>query len=88
MDTDSLQARIEHEKAELHGRFPQIADCQSAMVRWQDDGRPRFSLGLDIRWPQHPTLVSGPAKDDAAAAIAAAFDLARERVHKAAWATR
>lgn len=88
MDTESLHARIEHEKAELHGQFPHIADCHSAMLRWADEGRPRYSLGLDIRWPQHQTLVSGPAKDDAAAAIAAAFELARQRVQEAAWASR
>jgi hypothetical protein len=73
MDDDSLHARIEHEIAELRSRFPHIIDCHSAMVKWDDGGDKRYALRLDIRWPQHQTLVSGEAKDSVAAAIAAAF---------------
>lgn len=88
MDDDSLHARIEHETAELRSRYPHIIDCHSAMVKWDEGGEKRYSLGLDIRWPQHQTLVSGEAKDSAPAAIAAAFLTARQRVDQAAWASR
>ena len=88
MDSDSLHARIEHESAELRALYPHIQTCHSAMVQWDDSGEKRYSLHLDIRWPQHQTLVSGEARDDAGAAIAAAFATARQRVDQAAWASR
>ena len=88
MDTDSLQARIEHESAELRALYPHIKDCLTAMVQWSEGGEKRYALGLDIRWPQHQTLISGEAKDSAAAAIAAAFHTAHQRVREAASASR
>lgn len=88
MNDDSLHARIEHESAGLRARHPQITDCHSAMVQWTKDGEKRYALHLDIRWPEHQTLVSGEAKDSATAAIAAAFETARQRLHEAAWAIR
>jgi hypothetical protein len=80
MDVDSLQGRIEHEVAELRGAFPLVESCHSALVRWKDGEQPRYSLGLDIRWPQHQTLLNGPAQATAEAAVEAAFRLARERL--------
>jgi hypothetical protein len=88
MDTEPLQARIEHEGAELRALYPHIKDCHAALVRWTDPEGVHYSLRLDIRWPQHQTLVSGEVKEDAAAAIEAGFHAARERVHEAAWASR
>jgi hypothetical protein len=83
MDIDSVQARIEHESAELRARYPHITDCSSLLVQWDEAGKKRYSLRLDIRWPQHQTLLSGEPEDDALAAIAAAFASARTRVHEA-----
>ena len=77
MDIDSVQARIAHESAELRALFPHITDCHSALVQWSESGRSRYSLKLDIRWPQHQTLLNGQAMDDAAGAISAAFARAR-----------
>jgi hypothetical protein len=88
MDIDSLHARIEHESAELRALYPHIKDCHTALVRWTDPEGIHYSLALDIRWPQHQTLVSGAAKGSALAAIAAGFQTARVRVHEAAWASR
>lgn len=88
MDTQSVHARIEHESAELRALYPHIKDCLAALVRFSDAQGPHYALRLDIRWPQHQTLVSGEPKDDAAAAIEAGFHAARERVHGAAWASR
>ena len=88
MDVDSVQARIQHEAAELRSLYPHIGKCHSALVRWTEPERSRYSLCLDIRWPQHQTLVSGEAKDDAHAAIDAGFRTARQRVQEAAWASR
>lgn len=82
MDFDTLQARIEHESAELRGAFPQVASCESALVQWSDNGQARYSLGLDIRWPQHQSLVSGPAETGAEAAVGAAFRRAREELRR------
>ncbi len=88
MDIDSVHARIEHESAELRARYPHITDCRTALVQWNDAGKKRYSLKLDIRWPEHQTLLSGEAMDDAGAAITAAFARARQRVQEAAWASR
>ena len=88
MDSESLHARIEHETAELRARHPQVTDCHSALVQWNDAGQRRYSLKLDIRWPDHQTLISGEAHDSAGAAISAAFHSARQRLHEAAWASR
>ena len=88
MDTESLQARIEHESAELRALYPHIKDCQAALVRWSDAEGVHHSLHLDIRWSQHQTLLSGPPRDDGASAIEAGFLAAKERVQQAAWASR
>ena len=80
MDIESVHARIEHETGELRARYPHITDCRSALIQWDDAGKKRYSLKLDLRWPEHQTLVSGAAMDDAGAAIAAAFADARRRV--------
>jgi hypothetical protein len=88
MDVDSLQARIQHESAELRALYPHVSDCHSALVQWKEGAERRYSLRLDIRWPQHQTLISGEARDSAAAAVGAAFNTARQRLHEAAWASR
>ncbi|MGQ0544189.1 MAG: hypothetical protein ACT4P3_02510 [Betaproteobacteria bacterium] len=79
MDRDSILAKIEHESAELRARYPHVHECIPALAQWTEGEQPRYSLGLDIRWPQHQALVSGPAHATAEAAVEAAFRLARER---------
>jgi len=86
MKNDSLHAHLEHERAELRALFPHIEHCHTALVRWSNAEGPHHSLRLDIRWPQHQTLLSGPARDSAEAAIEAGFELARQRVRESAWA--
>jgi hypothetical protein len=83
VEADSLQARIEHERAELRAQYPHVTDCQAAVVQWNERGEQRYSLHLDIRWPQHQTLISGEATDSAEGAIAAAFRTARQRLQDA-----
>jgi len=82
MDFESVQGRIEHEIAELRGAFPRIEGCHSALVQWKDGEQARYSLGLDIRGPQHQALVSGPAQASAEAAVEAAFRVAREQLER------
>ena len=79
MDRDTILGRIEHESAELRARYPHVRECIPALMHWQEAEQARYSLALDIRWPQHQTLVSGPACASAEAAIEAAFRLAAER---------
>lgn len=88
MDTESLHARIEHETAELRALHPYVRDCHAALVRWSDADGVHHSLHLDVRWPQHQTLVGGEPRSDAAAAIEAGFRAARQRVHEAVQVTR
>jgi hypothetical protein len=76
MKHDGLQARIEHGIAELRAAYPRITDCRAALDRWREGAAERHALRLDIRWPQHQSLVSGPACDSAEAAVQAAFDKA------------
>lgn len=77
MDSASLQARIQHEVADLRTLYPQIEACRATLDEWQEGEETRHALRLDIRWPQHQTLISGAAKDSASAALRAAFEAAR-----------
>jgi hypothetical protein len=77
-----------YERVHQRALYPHIKDCHTAMIHWTDGEGSHYSLRLDVRWPQHQTLVSGEAKDDAAAALAAGFHAARERLREAAWASR
>jgi ribosome-associated translation inhibitor RaiA len=80
MTSDNIHARIEHEIADLRCALPRVTDCHSALVHWNVQGLPRYSLQLDIRLPQHQTLIAGEPRDSAEAAISAAFSTARERL--------
>ena len=73
MKKDSLQADIEHRIAELRATYPRISHCSSQMEHWREGGEPRHALRLDIRWPQHQSLVSGPACASPENAVDAAF---------------
>lgn len=74
MKSDTLHAHIEHEIAELRASIPRISVCHPTLEQWED----RHALRLDIRWPQHQSLVSGPASATPEAAVRAAFDKAAE----------
>ena len=71
------QARIEHEVAELRGAYPRLTSCHSAFRTWVEDDAPRHSLWLDLRWPEHQSIVSGPACASVEEALQAGFDKAR-----------
>jgi hypothetical protein len=73
MKKDSLQADIEHRVAELRSAHPRISHCFTLMEHWREGGKPWYALRLDIRWPQHQSLVSGPACASAEEAVEAAF---------------
>ena len=88
MDADSIRARIEHEVAELRARYPEMTRCDTALSRRTEAGATRYSLYLDMHWPQSQILLPGPAMPDAGAAIDAAFREARSRIEQASWATR
>ena len=83
MDVQSTPERIEQETVQLRAAFPCIRDCLTALVQWNEGDAARYSLHLDIRWPQHQTLISGQARDSAEAAVGAAFQAARERLGQA-----
>ncbi len=76
MESSTPQAHIEHGIAELRGAYPRITTCLSALHSWQEDAAERHSLWLDIRWPQHQSIVSGPARGTVDAAVRAALDRA------------
>jgi hypothetical protein len=80
MKPDTLQADIEHRIAELRGRYPRIAVCHATLDEWHEDVRPSHALRLDIRWPQHQSLVSGPARPGAWAAVEAGFEAAAQKL--------
>lgn len=76
MEADSLQARIQHEIADLRARYPRIGVCHASLENWHDGAETRYAVQLDIRWPQHQSLTSGPACPSAEQAVQAAFDKA------------
>ncbi len=80
MDRESLQARIELELARLKAHFPRITACRGTLDEWQEAGDSRYALRLDIRLPQHQTLLSGEAKDNPLAALRAALAAAERRL--------
>jgi hypothetical protein len=77
---ESLHALIQHQVAELRVEFPQIALVRSSLETWKEGESRRYSLGLDIRWPDHQTLVAGPPREGVHEAVRAAFDAARQRL--------
>ena len=88
VDTDAIHARIEQRSTELRARYPDMKSCDTALSQRREDGRLRYSLYLDLRWPQTQVLVAGPLHDDAGVAIDAAFQEARNRIEQATWASR
>jgi hypothetical protein len=76
MDSDNLQARIQHGIAELRGLHARITACRAALEDWHEGAEPRYSLRLEIRWPQHQSLIAGPARASAEQAVEAGFDAA------------
>ena len=76
MKNDGLQAGIEHRIAELRAAYPRISFCRAMLEDWHEGAEPRHCLRLDIRWPQHQSLIAGPACGSAEQAVEAAFDVA------------
>ena len=86
MELDTPQALVQHHVAaqlgDLRGAYPRITDCHFALLRGGDGGQPRYSLWLDIRWPQHQSIVSGPARGSEIEAVRAGFDKARHALEE------
>jgi hypothetical protein len=80
MNEESPQALIQEQVRDLRSRFPRIGRLGTALEAWREGDAPRYSLALDIRWPEHQTLVAGPARPSAEEAVRAAFEAARERL--------
>jgi hypothetical protein len=83
MESDSVRARIEHGIAELRGAFPCITLCHAALQSWREGAQARHSLWLELRWPQHQSIISGPACDGADEALRAGFEKARHELEPA-----
>ena len=73
MKNDGLQAGIEQRIAELRAAHPRVTACHASLDAWREGAATRHSLRLEIRWPQHQSLVSGPARDSAEQAVEAGF---------------
>ncbi len=82
MDRESLEALIEHQVADLRASFPHIAACRTCIESLNEGGTRRYCVRLDIRWPEHQSLISGKAKDGPHAAVCAAFEQARRRLEE------
>ena len=76
MKNDGLHAELGHRIAELRARHARVYSCEALIEDWQEDGEARHAVRLDIRWPQHQSLIAGPARASAAQAVRAAFDKA------------
>lgn len=62
--------------ADLRAAHPKITVCHATLEQWHEDTGPRHALRLDLRWPQHQSLISGPARASAEEAVQAAFEKA------------
>ena len=82
MRSDPLSASIEHYIAELRARYPRVTFCRAALEHWAEGDEPRHALRLDLRWPQHQSLLSGPACASAEQAVEAAFAAAARRLEE------
>ena len=82
MRSETLQADIEHGIAELRAAYPRIAVCHATLDEWHEDAGSRHALRLDIRWPQHQSLMSGPARPSTRAAVQAGFELAAQTLEE------
>jgi hypothetical protein len=83
MVSDSLHAFIEHGIAELRGAYPRITSCLFALRGSPDGERKLHSLWLEIRWPGHQSIVSGPACESEHAAVEAGLEKARRLLDEA-----
>ena len=80
MKNEGLHAELGHRIVELRARHPRVHGCDALIEAWREDGEPRHAVRLDIRWPQHQSLIAGPARASAAQAVRAAFDRAMEEL--------
>lgn len=71
---------VQHGIADLRGTHPRIRACHASLEDWYEGAEARHSLWLDIRWPQHQSIVSGPACDSTPAAVRAGIDAAARRL--------
>jgi len=74
--SDTLQAGIEHRIAELRAAHLEIGVCHATLDEWHEVAGPRYALRVDLRRPQHQSLVSGPACASPEEAVQAGFELA------------
>jgi hypothetical protein len=82
--SDSLRAELEHRIAELRAAHARLGVCHATLDEWHEDSGPRYALRLDLRRPQHQSLVSGPARAAPEEALRAGFEAAArvlERKH-------
>jgi hypothetical protein len=84
MNRDSLDALIAHESAALREAFPQISGCRARIETLSEGEARRYSVLLDIRLPEHQSLISGKSKHDTHAAVHAAFEEARRQLEELA----
>lgn len=80
---ESLQAHIQHEIAELRAACPRIAHCHGALEDWDEGGERRYAMRLDIRWPQHQTLLTSAPHPSPYSALRSAFDAAARHLAQA-----
>jgi hypothetical protein len=81
--SDTLRGGIEHRIAELRAAHPEIGVCHATLDEWHEDAGPRYSLRVDLRRPQHQSLVSGPACASPEEAVQAGFELAARTLERA-----
>lgn len=80
MDRESIEARIAQEVASLRGEFPRVSDCRASIEPIGEGAAARYAAALDLRWPEHQSLISVAPAETAEAALSAAFLEARRRL--------
>ena len=80
MKDEGVRSEIQHRLADLRAAYPRISGAHAVLEDWREGREHRYALRLDVRLPQHQSLVSGGARDSAQAAVRAALDAASERM--------
>jgi hypothetical protein len=75
----ALQNAIALACSRLRKAFPELRGCEAA-VDGIGDGRPRFSVRMDLRLPESQLLVCGAPAASVEDALEVAFDDARRRL--------
>jgi hypothetical protein len=82
--SEALEARIRNAVAELAGLYPQLSACHVAAEKVAPGPAEAFCVRLDLRFPEHQSLLNGEPCASLDLAIRSAFNAAKRRLEELA----